>query len=181
MKGQIIILLAIFITDLFPISPSNLLTQINVRTVILIQESELDVFLNRALLNGMMKEQIGQIARQKAVLQRVRDFGQLMERNNNEANEELRKILKTKNIIIPENIENKHQKEINRLNKRTGSKFDNLFIKSVIETYKKDIIRFSEVYTNVTDHDLKVWIESTIKMMETHLQKAVEIEQILSD
>lgn len=138
------------------------------------KQDEMNEFIRNAILDGIMMEQLGQIARQKAVSLRVRNFGQLIENDHMELNDELRKVAKVLNVIISENIDKKRQKEINKLNKKNGVDFDKAFMNKMTEYFDKNILYYETSGPEIIHPDLKKWIENTVLLYRERNLKADE-------
>src|SRR4051812_25063477 len=58
-------------------------------------------FLSETARGGMMEVRLGEVAKQKATNQQVRDFAQRMITDHSKANDELRQLAASKGAVIP--------------------------------------------------------------------------------
>src|SRR5690349_21394038 len=69
---------------------------------------------------NMTEVQLGQIAKDKATNQRVKDFADMMVKDHSSATDELKNLAASKNVTLPTSISNEHQKKMDDLNKKSG-------------------------------------------------------------
>ncbi len=69
-------------------------------------------FMTKAASGGMLEVQLGQMAQQKGVSQRVKDFGLMMIRDHTKNNDELKAIAQQKGLTIPQTLSDDHQKHL---------------------------------------------------------------------
>ena len=132
-------------------------------------------FAMKAAMGGMMEVQLGQIAQQKASDQRVKDFGSMMVQDDSAANDELKRLTSAKNLMLPTTLNDKHQKEIDNLNKKSGTDFDKAYMKMMVDDHEKDIKEFEKAGNDAKDPDLKSFVMKTLPTLQKHLDSAKAI------
>lgn len=125
-------------------------------------------FAVEAANGGMAEVQLGQLAQQKATNQDVKDFGAKMITDHTKANEKMMALAKQKNITLPAAINNKEQKLLDDLSKKTGKDFDKAYVKVMVDDHDEDIKLFSKEAENGKDHDVKSFAETTLPTLKMH-------------
>ena len=126
-------------------------------------------FLTKAASGGMLEVQLGQMAQQKGISQRVKDFGLMMIRDHTKGNDELKALAGQKGITIPQTLSNDHQKHVDELNKQKGNDFDKAYIDLMESDHKEDIDEYTDASEKVTDPAIKAFAKNTIPMLQMHL------------
>jgi len=104
-------------------------------------------FAVAAANGGIMEVELGAYARDNAFNQQVKDFGTMMVANHSKANQELKSIALSKNIVLPTMVEGKEKKHMDELMKKKGKDFDKAYVSMMIDDHKKDVSEFC--YTNI--------------------------------
>lgn len=136
-------------------------------------------FIMKAASGGAMEVQLGTYAQQSAANQRVKNFGAMMERDHSAANGELKDLAARKNVVIPGMPEEKHQKHIDDMKKKSGKDFDKSYMKMMVDDHEKDIKEFEKAGEKTTDPDLKSFVVKTLPTLRTHLDSAKAIVKAL--
>ena len=134
-------------------------------------------FLSEAVSGGLMEVELGKLAQQKAVEARVKTFGGMMIRDHTDAGEELKSLAASKNIVVPETLVAKHQKQIDDLTKKNGVGFDKAYIKMMLKDHKDDIKKFEAAAKNSEDADLKALAAKILPVLRMHLDSAKAINR----
>jgi putative membrane protein len=134
-------------------------------------------FVSEAALGGMMEVQLGQLAQEKGQSDAVKQLGQTLANDHQQANQQLQSIAQAKQIDVPTSMDQSHQKSISQLQNRSGAGFDRAFIQEVIRHHQKDIAQFREQSTKTQDPALRDFTSSTLPTLEKHLQQARDAQQ----
>ena len=126
-------------------------------------------FVMEAAMGGMMDVQGGTVAQQKAMNQRVKDFGSMMVTDHSQANNELKSLVSSRGIMLPDSLGNKMQKDLAELSKLDGKKFDSKYVSEMVEDHKKDVQLFQQKAQTINDPDLKNWVNKTLPVLQKHL------------
>ena len=129
-------------------------------------------FVVTAASGGMMEVEAGQMAQQKGVSQRVKNFGAMMVRDHTQANNELKALAATKNIAVPTGLSEQHQKHINELREKSGKEFDAAYMSMMVDDHKEDVSLFESTSNKGNDADLKAFAAKTLPILRTHLDSA---------
>ena len=132
-------------------------------------------FMTEAADGGMLEVQLGQMAQQKAVNQRVKNFGKMMIDDHSKANDELKSIALQKGVAVPATLSDKHQKDVDDLSKKTGTEFDKAYMDMMVSDHKNDIDEFKKAADKVDDPAIKSFASKTVPKLQMHLDSAQAI------
>jgi putative membrane protein len=133
-------------------------------------------FVTEAAHGSMMEVRLGEIAKQKASNQSVRDFAQRMITDHSKAGDELKQLASNKSAAVPTEMSRKHNSTIESLEKLSGREFDKEYIATMVKDHKKDAKEFEDAVKDVSDPDLKTFAQKTLGVIQEHLRMARELE-----
>lgn len=137
-------------------------------------------FMMKAAQGGMAEVQLGQLAKDHASSQAVKDFGQNMVDDHTKANDELKDLASRKNVTLPTSVDAKDQATIDRLSKLNGAAFDRAYMRDMVSDHKKDIAEFEKESNSGSDPDVKAWASKTLPTLQHHLQMATDTHRQVS-
>jgi putative membrane protein len=129
-------------------------------------------FIMDAAMGGMIEVELGRMATQQGMSEAVKQFGQRMVDDHSKANQELMSLASSKGITLPTTIDEKHRKDITKLQAMSGAEFDRAYSKMMLSDHKKDVSEFEKQSTKGTDPDLKAFASKTLPTLQEHLQMA---------
>jgi putative membrane protein len=129
-------------------------------------------FAGDAASGGMMEVTLGKMAQEKAVSQRVKDFGAMMVADHTRANEDLIARAKTQNITIPETVKDDEQKMMDKLKKKSGRDFDKTYMDMMVEDHNKDVEEFKKAAEKCTNSSIRDFASQTLPVLQKHLDSA---------
>lgn len=136
-------------------------------------------FAVEAASGGMMEVELGRMAQEKASNPRVKSFGAMMVQDHSKANDELKTLADSKNIILPTTLGEKHQKHVDDLSKLTGAEFDKEYVKLMVDDHKEDIDKFEEASRDNKDADLKSFAAKTLPVLKKHYEEIQSIDKVI--
>ena len=136
-------------------------------------------FLTKAASGGMLEVQLGQMAQQKGVSQRVKDFGLMMIHDHSKGNDELKALAAQKGITIPQTLSDDHQKHVDELSKQQGNDFDKAYIDLMESDHKEDIEEYTDASEKLGDPAIKAFAKNTIPMLLMHLDSVKAVKETL--
>ena len=136
-------------------------------------------FVMDAASAGMMEVQLGQLAQQKATNERVKNFGAMMVRDHNKANNDLKNAVSGK-ATVPTSMQEKHQHHVSELTNKTGNEFDKAYMKMMVDDHQKDVDKFETMAKNANDPAIKDFANSTLPVLKMHLDSAKAIRNDLT-
>jgi putative membrane protein len=134
-------------------------------------------FVHEAAIGGMAEVELGKLAQQKAQSADVKQFGQRMEQDHSQANEQLMSVASGKSIDMPKQLDREHKQLRDKLAKANGADFDREYMQAMVKDHKKDIKAFEKEAKSGKDADVKNFAQSTLPTLQQHLQMAQDIER----
>jgi putative membrane protein len=129
-------------------------------------------FVEKAAVGGMAEVQLGNLAQQKAASDQVKQFGARMVTDHSKANDELKQIASTKGVQLPSALDDKHKKDMDRLQKMSGADFDKAYMSHMVDDHKQDVAEFKKEANGGKDGDVKGFAAKTLPTLEEHLKLA---------
>jgi putative membrane protein len=136
-------------------------------------------FVTDAASGGMMEVELGKAVADKANSQEVKDFAQRMVTDHSKANDELKALAQQKNVTIPNELDPKHQKMMEKITAMTGADLDKAYIQAMVKDHKKDVAEFQKAANGAKDDDVKAFAAKTLPTLQEHLAMAQNINKSL--
>jgi putative membrane protein len=137
-------------------------------------------FLHDAAQTGMAEVRLGQVATKQGTSDDVRKFAQRMIDDHNKLNGQLTHFAQQRHgVVMPQEVDKKQQRDIDRLSQETGAKFDREYIARMIQDHEADLKEFTKQAKDGKDPELKQLAASAIPILQEHLTQAREIESRL--
>src|SRR4051812_11651975 len=166
-------------TDQNQIKPSNSPSATDQQVTTNAQSAALNAddraFLEKAAVGGKAEVELGQLAQQKAQSEDVKQFAQRMVADHSQANSDLLSMGDKMNLTLPTALDDKTQKEKNRLSKLNGAKFDKEYMHLMIDDHQKDVDEFQKESQNAINSDVKSFASKTLPTLQQHLDLAKSI------
>ena len=77
---------------------------------------------------------------------------------------------------MPAELNSKHQKDVDQLQKKQGAEFDRAYMDHMVEDHRKDVSDFRKEANAGKDPDIKAFAAKTLPTLEEHLQMAESIQ-----
>jgi len=132
-------------------------------------------FIKEAAEGGMMETKVGQLAKDHASNQDVKNYGDMLVKDHSKANDRLTQIASEKGVNLAKEMEPKTEKMVKDLENKSGADFDRAFIQDAIKDHRKDIAKFERASRDLTDSDLKAFATETLPTLRNHLAEAERI------
>lgn len=129
-------------------------------------------FLEKAAAGGRAEVELGKLAQQKAMRGEVKEFATRMVEDHSKANAELEKIAAANNVQIPNDVDKKTRKEMDRLGKLVGGDFDREYMKHMVSDHREDVKEFRKEAKSKEDGEAKAFAQRTLPTLEEHLAMA---------
>lgn|GEM_PF-887406 len=129
-------------------------------------------FLKDAIEGNSAEVALAQVAERKAQSAEVRQFAQMLRRDHERANQQLQPIAQAHNVSLNQSLDSKHQKKLDRLQKLSGTEFDKEYATEMLKDHQKDIQKYEHASRNITESDVKQYVDSTLPKLRQHLQHA---------
>jgi putative membrane protein len=129
---------------------------------------------------GMLEVALGKLAVKKGTSQTIKKLGAQMVTDHSKANMELKALAAQKNIVLPENMSDKCQKEVSDLDEKKGNDFDKAYADLMVKDHKDDIDDFKKESEKGNDSQVSAWAKNTIPVLEHHLMMSEDAQKRLS-
>ena len=126
-------------------------------------------FVKEAALGGMAEVDLGQLASTKAADEKVKAFAQKMVADHSKANDELKALASSKQVMMPTALDAKHKATHDRLAKMSGSAFDRAYVTDMVADHRKDVADFKHQAMAAKDPDVKAFAAKTLPTLQEHL------------
>jgi putative membrane protein len=133
-------------------------------------------FVSKAAMGGMMEVELGKLAQANAASNDVKEFGKMMETDHTKANDELKSVAASNNIMVPGSMDEKMTKEMNELSGKKGADFDKAYVNMMVDDHVKDIAEFKKAAASNSNADVKKFATNTLPTLQKHLDKIKSIK-----
>ena len=133
-------------------------------------------FIMKAADGGMTEVELGKVAEKNGQRDDVKTFGGHMIKDHGKAGENLKSVASKMNVTVPDKVGPKHQATIDKMSKMSGPSFDTAYIKAMVEDHEKDIAEFEKARGQVSNEDLKKFIDETVPVMKEHLEMVKKMQ-----
>jgi putative membrane protein len=137
-------------------------------------------FVKEAAIGGLAEVELGNLAQQNAQHQDVKQFGTRMVQDHSAANQQLMRIVATKDATMPTQLDEQHRKVFEQLSGMRGAEFDRAYMRQMVEDHEKTIKKFREEAEQGNDPDLKAFAQNTMPVLEQHHKLAQDITKSLT-
>ena len=137
-------------------------------------------FAKEAAMGGMAEVELGKLAQKNAQDDEVKQFGARMEQDHGAANQQLTTILAGKEFTMPQQLDEKQRKTLDRLSKVRGAEFDRAYMHDMVQDHDQDVKKFRQEAEHGRDADLKTFAQKTLQVLEQHQKLAHEISGSLT-
>jgi putative membrane protein len=137
-------------------------------------------FLMDAAKDGMLEVQLGKLASQKASSKEVKEFGQMMMSDHSQANEKIKQLASTNNIMLPDSLDDDDKDELRDMAKLSGTEFDKKFMNRMVKDHKEDVSDFEDMAEKAENPEIRNMAQQTLPTLREHYTKAQQLEEMVS-
>jgi putative membrane protein len=142
-------------------------------------DEESSAFLVNAANNSMTELQLGELAQQKTVSQKIKSFSSMLIHDHSVLKDQVKILAAQMNVILPDTIGNNEQKQIDGLMQKRGAGFDKNFMETVIKSYEEAIGLYEKALLNRKDPDINSFADKTLMTLHMHLDSAKSIRSVI--
>jgi putative membrane protein len=135
-------------------------------------------FMQHAAADGMAEVQMGQMALDKASNASLKELAQRVVDDHTKANDQLKALAAGKQVALPAAPDANAQKESKKLDALDGGAFDKAWSKAMVDAHKKAVKLFTAEGKATKDQDMRKFAQTTLPMLQTHLQMATQVAAI---
>jgi putative membrane protein len=136
------------------------------------QASPDQAFVKKAAVGGLAEGQLGKLAVERAASPDVKQFGQRMVEDHDQANRELMAVVEPKGIAVPTALDRKHRRAADRLAQWHGTAFDRAYIQHMVKDHEANVRLFRTQAQQGNNPELKHFAANTLPTLEAHLNRA---------
>lgn len=127
-------------------------------------------FVKKAASAGMYEVQSSQLALQKSNDDQVKSIAQHLIDDHTQANDKLKSLAQSDNITLPTQMLPEDQKNLDKLQSKSGKDFDKTFLSQQKEGHKQVMDLFQREAQNGQDPGLKSFAQQTLPTLKMHEQ-----------
>ena len=136
-------------------------------------------FAATAAQDGTVEVALAGLALRKSRNDHVRQFAQRMVQDYARSNGRLDSIVKCEGLVLPTELDAKHNGEIERLDATSGKAFDRAYLKHVGEKHPKTVAVF-ESASGSDDPDVAAFARNGLSMLQEHQELADNLRVVVS-
>lgn len=134
-------------------------------------------FVKQAMQGGMAEVQLGQLASQRASSADVKQFGEQMVADHTKLGEQMQPLAMQLGVAAPKEVSKKDKELMAKLEKLSGTEFDNAYIAAMVKDHKKDSEEFKTELQQTQNPDLKQLVQQGGEVIDHHLAMIDQIAQ----
>jgi putative membrane protein len=134
-------------------------------------------FVSKAADEGHAERQLAQLAAERASNMEVRTYAQKLAEQHSKVNSELMSLANQKGVKI--DMDDDKDRAYKRLEKKSGSEFDQEFVEHMIDEHEKDIKMFEKAASDAKDPEVRSFASKHVNALREHLQEAQDLHQTL--
>lgn len=135
-------------------------------------------FLKKAVEANQAEIELGELAVQRAVNDRVKEFGSKMVEDHKRLNQELQPLAYMKGVKVASQLSASDQRKVEELSKLSGHPFDRAYMQYTLLNHEEDVKEFEKAKA-LNDPDVRMWASSTLPGLEDHRKNAVFVGNAL--
>ena len=136
-----------------------------------------EAFAREAAAGGHKEVALAKLAQEKGSHDRVKAYAARLERDHQQANEELKDWAAQKSVTLPGPAADHSASKFQGLQ---GAAFDRTYIDAMIQDHRKDIAAFEKEAARGADAGLRAFAEKALPTLREHLKEAQELETALT-
>lgn len=130
------------------------------------------LFVRQAAIGNRAEAELGKMAQQKGASEAVRGYGELMQKEHGKSGQELLRVGKNADPAVPKELDPKHVRVREELNKASGKDFDVAYLASQVEDHQKTANLLLWEISAGQSADLTKYAADTLPDVMEHLQAA---------
>lgn len=142
------------------------------------QQMQDKAFVRKAMEGSMAEVKLGQLAQQKSNSPDLKQFGEKMQQDHSQLNDQMKPIAQQLGVEPPQKISKKDEKLDAKLQNMSGTQFNDAYIKAMVKDHEDDLQEFRREAQNTQNPQLKQAAQQGEQVIEQHLAL---IKQIAKD
>lgn len=135
-------------------------------------------FVRMALLGGKTLVQTSELAIKRAILTGADlEFAKKIVSDHNTVNDELTALARTKNLVLPTGLDEKMQKKVDDLGKKSDKDLREAYLECQVDAHKKAVSAFKSASDDAKDGDVKAFAAKHLPHFQQHLETVKTLEK----
>jgi putative membrane protein len=133
-------------------------------------------FLEQAAEGQQIEISLGQLAVQRAVNGRVKDFGEQMVEDHKKGSQQIEQLAMKGGVQLSPGVSEERKQKVNKISQLSGHAFDRAYIDYILEDHEAIVDEFQRRVETIQDQDIKQWIASTLPALQGHREMARQVK-----
>jgi putative membrane protein len=134
-------------------------------------------FVEKAAAGNTAEIKLAQLAEKKSRDSKVKDFANRMITDHGKANNDLKPIADAAHLGMSDQLEGEAKATYIKLERLSGPDFDRSYISGMVKDHRKDAAGYQKAQSQVKDPQLKIYVDNTLPVVQSHLSMAEEIQK----
>lgn len=136
-----------------------------------------DAFIRQAIAGNLAEIKVGQLAQQKGASEGVRNFGTVLEQDHSTANRQAMSAAAALGVTAPAGPSRKEEAQYRHLASLSGARFDEAFVKAMVEDHRKDIAQYEKQAKAAGKGPAASYAGTSLPTLQKHLRLAESLER----
>ncbi len=137
-------------------------------------------FVKKVASIGAEEVEAGKLAGDQAADGKVKEFASTMVDDHSKANDELKGIVETKGVNLPDGPQGAQKTELDSLKSKKGAAFDKAYAAAMVKGHQGAVQMFTTESKTAKDPEVKSFAEKTLPTLKHHLEMAQSLQKSLS-
>lgn len=131
-------------------------------------------FMISAAEAGLTEVKLAELALERSVNPRVKEFAQMMLKDHNATNAELVKLGKDLSVELPSSLCMECEATYDALAKKKKDEFDSVYMQLMVKDHRNVLEKFVFQSTNGSNEQVRKWAAQKIPVLQQHINEALE-------
>ena len=136
-------------------------------------------FLEKVAERQQIEISLGQLAAQRAVNERVKDFGRQMVEDHKKSSQQIEELAMKGGVQLSPGLSEERKQKVNEISQLSSHAFDRAYLDYILEDHETTVEEFQRGVKTMQDQDIKQWIASTLPTLQTHRKEALQVKYSL--
>ncbi len=138
-------------------------------------------FIEEAAEGNHAEIQLGKLASEKSQNQMVKQLGQALEQDHQQAQQQLEQLAQTAGVEVPTKPGDKAMEDYRKLQDMSGQEFDRKFAEMALKDHKRDLESYNKQVQEGSHIGLRQYAAETVPFLSKHYVMAEQIQKSLKE
>jgi len=139
------------------------------------QQDPVQMFIMEAYSSNLFEIQAGQLAQKQAQSQEIKQFAQMMMKDHQQANQQLKQLAQSAGAQVQEQLDPVHQAKLQKLQQLPQTEFDRKYINGQASGHMANVLEFTYQSKNAQNDQVKQFATKMLPQLEQHLKHATDL------